>query len=83
MQDLEERYGFAANLAALSDHALIDRFNAEVGNRGWGNARMYLTNCLAEEIARRDFDSSAIRVTDGLSFRQKCRLTNGRLEILE
>ncbi|TWU35655.1 hypothetical protein Q31b_50900 [Novipirellula aureliae] len=33
--ELEANYGFADQLSNLSDNALIDRCNAEVGNRGW------------------------------------------------
>lgn len=54
MQDLEARYGFAKQLANLTDQQLIARFNAEVGNKGGGNARSYFMHCLAAELRSRE-----------------------------
>lgn len=76
------------SLAKLSDHQLIDSFNREVGNKGWGTARADYLHCLRGEMKRRDFDSSLIfhtttfedgSVSQGLSFKRKVKLCNGKL----
>jgi hypothetical protein len=76
------------SLAKLSDHQLIDSFNREVGNGGWGTARADYIHCLRCEIKRRAFDSSLIfhtttfedgSVSQGLSFKRKVKLRNGKL----
>lgn len=80
---LEAKYGFAKQLSQLSDTELIDRFNAEVGNRGWGNARMYFLHCLRAELNSRSFDSTCVVSDSGLQLRKQVRLVNGKLEFAE
>lgn len=79
MTDLEKRYGFAGQLAQLSDEQLVARFNAEVGNRGFGTARMYFLSALSSEIEGRDFDCSAVFEDGSLSLRHTVNLVDGRL----
>ena len=62
MKDLEEKYGFAAQLAALTNKQLVGRFNQEVGCQGWGNARSYFLTCLKLEFEKRQIDCWAISV---------------------
>ncbi|MFK8115535.1 MAG: hypothetical protein AB8B91_25285 [Rubripirellula sp.] len=69
--ELEKRYGFAAQLAALSDDQMVSRFNTEVGNRGWGQARMYFMSCLNAELHVRSIDTSCISSSDGLQLNRK------------
>lgn len=79
MNELEQRYGFASQLAALSDHQLVARFNGEVGNRGCGTARMYFLACLADELRSRDIDSALAFSDSGLDLRQKLSIAAGKL----
>ncbi len=81
MSDLEERYGFAASVAVLTDQQLVACFNKEVGNHGWGNARMYFLSCLSYEIRKRDFDSTIVHSdSGGLKLSRRVRLIDVRLE---
>lgn len=64
MIEREAKYGFAAQLDLLTDEQLVDRFNREVGNQGWGNARGYFVQCLIQQFAKRQIDYSSIS-TDG------------------
>ena len=81
MSDLEERYGFAASVAELTDQQLVARFNREVGNRAWCNARMYFLSCLGDEIRKRDFDSTIVHSdSGGLKLSRRVRLIDVRLE---
>ena len=80
MSDLEDRYGFAANLAKLTSEELVACFNREIGNRGWGNARMYYTSCLTAGLKSRNFDSSLVVDNDGLNLSKPVVLTNNRIE---
>ena len=82
MSELEERYGFAASVAELTNEQLVARFNREVGNRAWGNARMYFLSCLGDEIRKRDFDSTIVHSDGGgLKLSRRVRLIDGRLEL--
>jgi len=80
MQDLEERYGFAKALAALTKEALVHRFNGEVGNPGCGSARMYFLSCLGTELRKRHFDASGVLPASGLNLQHEIRLVEGKLE---
>ena len=75
--DAEEKYGFARGLAELTDEQLIDRYNAQVGNNGWGAARCYYLYCLRKELLKRDFDASAIVCKTGMRLSRKVELKNG------
>jgi hypothetical protein len=75
MTELEERYGFAKQLAPLTDVQLVDRFNREVGNPGWGHARVYFLTCLSTEIRSRAFDSSIIFHTSGMKLNRHVKLS--------
>ncbi|MEQ9411974.1 MAG: hypothetical protein RIK87_29945 [Fuerstiella sp.] len=76
MSDLEARYGFRRQLGQLTDQQLVSRLNAEVGNRGSGQARMSFLSCLRDGLLRRDVDSSAIdcKRGRGLNVSQRVRL---------
>ena len=79
INELEDRYGFAAELAKLSDEQLVARFNSQVGNRGWGNARMYFLHCLRAELESRSIDITAV-VRDGhMSLSHQVGLQDDRL----
>ena len=77
---LEAKYGFAKQLSQLSDTELVGRFNAQVGNRGWGNARAYFLHCLGAELRHRSFDSTSILASSGLQLRQTVVLVEGKLQ---
>jgi len=79
--ELEEQYGFAAELAALSDEQLVARFNSLVGNRAWGNARAYFLHCLRSELHLRSVDSTCIVNSNGLRPGKMVRLADGKLHL--
>ena len=56
MTELEERYGFAAQVAAMTYEALLSRRESERKNHGAGAARMYFLACLKAEISSRGLD---------------------------
>jgi hypothetical protein len=79
-----------AYLSALSDEALIERFNREAGSLGWNNARSQFLICLQEEIQKRNFDSSILfeyrtntKEVHAFKLKDKVKLVEGRLELLE
>jgi hypothetical protein len=77
---LEAKYGFAKQLSQLSDTELVDCFNAQGGNRGWGNARAYFLHCLSAELRHRSFDSTSILDSSGLQITQTVILDDGKLQ---
>lgn len=81
MKDLEARYGFAKQLSGLSDEQLVARFNQDVGNTGWGNARSYCLTCLRMEMERRSLDASVAIKDDGFSLAKRVKLVGDRLVI--
>lgn len=49
-----------ASLAILSDAALIEHVNREVGNPGWTSSRGFYLQCLSNEIRKRPFNSDVL-----------------------
>ena len=67
---------FQKQLKSYNDEELINRFNEEVGNKGWGTARASFLSALHEEFNLRGFDYSVIGDTNSLSFKNKITLIN-------
>ncbi|MDP4270689.1 MAG: hypothetical protein Q8909_11265 [Bacteroidota bacterium] len=65
---------FLDTLAGESDEHLIERFNREVGNRGWTSTRGAYLAAIHAEFDRRDFDYSLIGNEQALSYRYLVRL---------
>ena len=53
MEDVEAKYGFAKQLASLTNEQLITIQSSEAKKPGWGNARSYFIHCLSIETKRR------------------------------
>lgn len=51
--DLERKYGFAGQVAQMTDAQLLATYDAERKTRGSGAARTYFMYCLQEEIKNR------------------------------
>lgn len=66
--DFESRFG------SFSNQQLIDAFNMEVGNMGWGNARAQFLAALHNELHKRQLDYSAIGDIESISFKEKVEL---------
>ena len=64
-------YNFEVTLQQMNNQELTDRFNREVGNQGWGNARAAFLYALRNEFLSRDFDASKIIYEDGMSLKRK------------
>jgi hypothetical protein len=65
----------------MNDEQLIDSINGQVGNSGWGNARMLYTSALHKELENRNLDYSDIGNKEALSFAKKVKLVGKKLEI--
>ena len=75
-------YNFEATLQKMNDHELIDRFNQEVGNQGWGNARAAFLYALRNEFLSRDFDASKIIYEDRMSLKRKICLKGKEIDFV-
>jgi hypothetical protein len=63
----------------LSDSEIIDAFNREVGNQGWGSIRAAYLSAIHKEFSRRNFDFSEIGNEQELSFKRKVELVGKQL----
>lgn len=75
-------YNFEGKLQKMNDHELIDRFNQEVGNQGWGNARAAFLYALRNEFLSRDFDASKIIYEDRMSLKRKICLKGKEIDFV-
>lgn len=75
-------YNFEGKLQKMNDHELIDRFNQEVGNQGWGNARAAFLYALRNEFLSRDLDASKIIYEDGMSLKRKICLKGKEIDFV-
>jgi hypothetical protein len=66
-----------------SDEQLIDSFNVQVGNAGWGTARMFYLSALRKELENRNLDYSDIGDKEGLSYAKKVKLVGKKIVIDE
>ena len=75
-----------ASLAILSDAALIEQVNREVGNPGWTSIRGIYLQCLSNELRKRPFNSDVLFDYDtsptvaSFKLRNKVQLRNNALE---
>ncbi len=72
---------FADRFASATLTSLIEKFNAQVGNRGWSSARAAHDQALIEELARRGVDVSAVSDGQSISFAHIVVLQDNRLTI--
>ncbi len=68
---------FAKRIRAISNKQVLEVFNQQVENRGWGSARAAFLVALHREFIRRKFDYSAIGNQQTLSLARKVELNNG------
>ena len=61
-----------------SDQKLISRFNGQVRNSGWCNAKMIYLYCLQKEMTKR-FDMSSVIVGGNCSYSNYIYLRNKKL----
>ena len=77
-----------ASLAILSDAALIEQVNQEVGNSGWTSSRGDYLQCLSNEIRKRPFNSDVLfdfstsETVASLKLRNKVQLVKNSLEFI-
>lgn len=70
-------------LSKLENQALIDAFNAEVGNTAWSNPRGTFLSALNEEISKRNFKDDRIIIKNGrLSIKKKVKLIDNQISSL-
>ena len=78
MKNLIEK--FESQLATLSDEQLVARFNREVGNRGWVNARVYFLEALRNQFENRGLDYSIVKnESSGFNLNKKVVLSGRKL----
>jgi hypothetical protein len=71
-----------AALTAATDAELLERFNREVGSKGWTSARAHYLHALQQEIKNRNWDSTLLFGQDAdsglptLHLHQKVALVN-------
>ena len=70
---------FRETMQNATHQELVNFFNKQVGNTGWGSARSYYLAALREEITKRDMVSSLIIHAGGLRLSRKVKLSNGKL----
>lgn len=78
-----DQYGFIKKLSQLKDEQLIEKFNKQVGNKGWGHARANYLEALRKELLKRNFDCGNIITNDVMSLAKKIKLENNRLVTIE
>jgi hypothetical protein len=77
-----------ASLAILSDAALIEQVNQEVGNPDWTSSRGVYLQCLSNEIRKRPFNSDVLfdfstsKNVASLKLRNKVQLVKNTLEFI-
>ena len=62
---------------------LIEKFNQQVGNQGWGNARAHYLEGIRKELLKRNFKSDNIITRHKMSLTKKIKLENNQLVIIE
>lgn len=62
-----------------SDNNLIQVYNKEVGNLGWGNSRAEFLEALHSELIQRDFDTSLIVTNNEMSLKRKVKLFENKI----
>ena len=83
MNAKNNQYDFIKNLSPLKDEQLIEKFNQQVGNQGWGNARAYYLEEIRKELLKRNFKCDNIITHHVRSFAKKIRLEHNQLIIIE
>ncbi|MBD0401398.1 hypothetical protein [Flammeovirga sp. EKP202] len=70
-------------LSTLRNEALIDTFNAEVGNTAWSNPRGVFLSALNDEISKRNFKDDRLIIKNGrLSIKKRVKLIDNQLSTL-
>ncbi|KMQ70827.1 hypothetical protein [Chryseobacterium koreense] len=70
-------YPFKAQLALKSDAELIETFNREVGNGGWGSARAEFLAALKQEFLNRSLCCSLIINGNSMSLSRRITMDGG------
>ena len=73
---------FSKIFSDLSDNEIIERFNLEIGNKGWVSARGAYLVALQQEFRRRDWDYSDIGDEKSLSLKNMVKLCDKKLIII-
>lgn len=80
-QKLKEEY--QERFKNKSDEQLIDSFNGQVGNAGWGTARMFYLSTLRKELENRNIDYSDVGDKEGISYAKRVKLVGKKIVIAE
>lgn len=70
---------FVERFKTYSNEEIIDCFNKEVGNSGWGTARASYLAAIQNEFGRRKFDYSDIGDKKSLSFKYEIYLEKDKI----
>ena len=70
------------SIAMLSVEALVEKFNALVGNRCWSSARAAHDSALIDNLIRHGIDVSAIYNGTSVSFRKHISLNEDKTKVI-
>ncbi len=76
-QELFDEYN--SRFDAYSDNELIEIFNGQVGNQGWGTARASYGGAIREQLKKRNIDFSVVGDDRGISYAAKVVLKGKKL----
>lgn len=76
-------FGYTESLSQLDDEKLIERFNKEVGNTGWGTARSHYLEALRKELLKRNFYLEDVITDEGLALSKKVKLENNLIALVD
>lgn len=74
---------FKYKMEKYSDEELIQAFNDQVGNAGWGSGRAGYLTAIFDEFKERNYDYSAIGNEEALSFARRVRLVGKTIVPIE
>ncbi|PVW16267.1 hypothetical protein [Marixanthomonas spongiae] len=74
---------YMERMDAYSDAELVEAFNGQVGNPGWGSARASYGAAIRAQLNQRNIDYSAIGDDRRLSYRNKVVLRGKKLVLAE
>ncbi len=73
---------FMKSLNKLSDEEIVDEFNREVGNGGWGTARASFLGALHKQFRLRNLDYSEIGDQGSYSLSRKVKLVGKTIKVI-
>ncbi|WP_053971138.1 hypothetical protein [Mangrovimonas sp. ST2L15] len=67
----------------LTDQEIIEKFNNQIGNHGWGSARANYLGAIRQQYEKRNIDFSEIGDDKGMFYSNKVELNGKKLIIVK